>query len=51
MQRDADLPGVLVLIYTIRKYSKLDRDILVFVASNVSCESLCFASTALRRVP
>ena len=35
LQQDADLPGVLVLIYTIRKYSQVDRDIIVFVAGNV----------------
>lgn len=36
IQQDQDLPGVLVHIFSIRKHSKVDRDIIVFVAGNVS---------------
>lgn len=35
MNQDSDLPGALVLIYTLRKYSTQDRDMLVFVSANV----------------
>eukprot|EP00873_Tetraselmis_striata_P042322 jgi/Tetstr1/462586/TSEL_007572.t1 len=53
MNQDSDLPGALVLIYTLRKYSTQDRDMLVFVSANVTAapvEALQGACVQVMRV-